>query len=751
MQPLILILSLALETPIMKTLTLLLSFFLLSHSFAQTESCGSDEMQQLLINRFPESLEKQNQNDQLLYHFLTDHSTNQQEKTIYTIPIVFHIMHQNGPENISDATVIQAVDELNLRFQNIGQFYDATGHAVNIQFCLASVDPWGNPTTGITHDYSSILTLNYYDYIQDLTFKTQNRWNPLLYLNVWTVGNIATNPFENPWGVGGYGSFPGTPAEVDGIVGRYTAFASNSTLLAHEVGHYLNLYHTFTNSCTNFNCLLNGDYVCDTPPDMSNDYNQCQVNSCATEMSDTSGFNPFTGDVVELPNYMDYTACPLSFTQGQVDRMNAALTLLRPDLLQSNGCGMHPGGAIPVAAFTVDSSFCKGTGKYGFHSTGPNVLYSAWDFDNNGTIDTVGHDVTHYFTSSGYYSVKLYVSGYGGSDTLTQTINIFVAPTSYYPITGSTGTTIDPIKQIPYACIGSQITMNGTPGMSSYLWSNGSTNSSYTFTIDTTTEISLTVTTPTGDVLHSCQTFKIGVNPRIDLEFQTGSDTMDCAEMVILRWYPISYWFPATNTWYHNGSWLSANQTVLSTYGAPGHHDVWVEDNVDPIGCMTSSDTIHYFVEEPEPISLSFDGTTLRTSYDCPTNLWFRDGVQLSTGNDSSLVVTQNGCYWSMCLTCIALTTDTICITNLSVDELKETEINLFPNPFSQNLTVQFSQPQQYTWIEILEPTGKTIRKEIVNGNEFLLKRESLAAGVYLMHIYNDDTHLNRVELVVIE
>lgn len=735
----------------MKTTLLLFVLSLLSHSFAQTGACGTDAIHAHLTNQFPEYREKENQNNERLYRFLSSDSINYHEKTTYTIPIVFHIMHQNGPENISDATVIQAVNELNERFGNSGQFFDASGHPVDIEFCLASVDPWGNPTTGITHDFSSILTLNYYDYVQDWTFKSQNRWNPLVYLNVWTVGNIAVDPFQNPLGVGAYATFPGGLIETDGIVSRYNFLVSS--LLAHEVGHYLNLQHTFSNGCTNLNCMLNGDYVCDTPPDMSNDNSLCQGNSCSTEMSDTSVFNPFTGDVQDLPNYMDYTSCPLSFTQGQADRMEAALTLLRSTLLQSNGCGMHPGGAIPVADFTVDSSFCKGTGKYGFTSTGTNCLYAAWDFDNNGTIDTVGQQVVHRFTASGFYTVKLYVSGYGGSDTLSQTVSVFVASNAIYPISGSiSGTTIDPIQNVPYACIGSTVSIGGVPGMTSYQWSNGATTQNTTFTIDSTTELSLTVTTPSGEQLYSCATFKIRVNPRIHLSIDVGADTVDCGELVVLRWYPIPYWFPATNTWYRNGNWFSENQTVLSNYGTPpGDQAVWVANNVDPIGCITNSDTAYFYVRDHIPVSLSFDGTTLRTSHDCLVNFWYRDGVQI-TGSDSSLIVTQNGCYWCTCLDCASSTTDTICITNLSLGDLKTTHsFQLFPNPFSKTLTMQFSDMQQNTLVELLEPNGKLVRSEIIQGKEWVIERENLAAGTYFIRVFNEVNQLNETKLVVIE
>jgi hypothetical protein len=72
------------------------------------------------------------------------------------IPIVFHIIHQNGPENIADSVLITEVMRINQRFSNTGMFNYADGVNVNIQFCLASIDPYGNPTTGITRTVSPL-------------------------------------------------------------------------------------------------------------------------------------------------------------------------------------------------------------------------------------------------------------------------------------------------------------------------------------------------------------------------------------------------------------------------------------------------------------------------------------------------------------------------------------------------------------------------------------------------------------------
>src|SRR5688572_1073602 len=39
--------------------------------------------------------------------------------TLYTIPIVFHVLHVNGPENVSDANIIAQVARLNADFRKM--------------------------------------------------------------------------------------------------------------------------------------------------------------------------------------------------------------------------------------------------------------------------------------------------------------------------------------------------------------------------------------------------------------------------------------------------------------------------------------------------------------------------------------------------------------------------------------------------------------------------------------------------------
>ena len=227
----------------------------------------------------------------------------------YVIPVVVHIVHQNGPENISDIQVLSQIHALNRDFAD-SLNGPAPSVNTNIQFCLATQLPPASPvvwstTPGITRTFSAQTMHTYANNASEIALKAIDYLPSSKYLNIWVVNNIA----GAGGGVAGYGTFPGTvPATLDGIVIRYTCFGSNNTpfggpypnllatnndgkIMTHEVGHYLNLYHTFHGGCS-----VNGDFVADTPSE-ANARNGCPVNSL------TSCTN--VNDPIE--NFMDYT------------------------------------------------------------------------------------------------------------------------------------------------------------------------------------------------------------------------------------------------------------------------------------------------------------------------------------------------------------------------------------------------------------------------------------------------------------
>ena len=282
------------------------------------------------------------------------------DETEYVLPVVVHVVHNNGPENITDAHIQNAINYINNGFRKAGAFAGAgtfPGANVKIQFCLASRDPNGNPTNGITRHVSAQYTSLDMD-TEDEGMKSGTSWDPLRYVNIWIVKEICSDGSCGE--TAGYAYFAGAHGQtVDGVVNDYRYFGKNFTSGAtdeqraatpiHELGHYFNLFHTFEGGCPNANCLTNGDRVCDTPPDNTNTATfPCSVvdNSCATDNQDLSPNNPYTTNVPDWKsNFMDYQgdACVVDFSPGQKTRMRAALTEIRNSLLLSEGC-------IPVTA-----------------------------------------------------------------------------------------------------------------------------------------------------------------------------------------------------------------------------------------------------------------------------------------------------------------------------------------------------------------------------------------------------------------
>jgi hypothetical protein len=264
-------------------------------------------------------------------------ANNKLRTTLYTIPVVVHVIHLGEPigigSNITDIQIQQAIAGLNDRFRNI----NGLGVDVELEFCLASKDPNGNSTNGINRvDGSSVPnysangitpTGNPCSGAVATIIKDLSKWPVSDYYNIWVVSEICNGGFV------GYASYP-VGGLYDGLVIVSTSMTSTSGTLPHEVGHGFFLYHTFNGDVGNVscpvdtNCLIDGDRVCDTPPHKQSD--------CGTT-------NPCTSSGVwdnSRYNYMAY--CPLvnRFTQGQKDRIRTtAIVAPRVSLLTSVGCG----------------------------------------------------------------------------------------------------------------------------------------------------------------------------------------------------------------------------------------------------------------------------------------------------------------------------------------------------------------------------------------------------------------------------
>lgn len=337
---------------------------------------------------------------------------------IWTIPVVFHVMTTGLP---ALATFENAVNELNDAFANRGVFNTPQGADTRIQFCLASTAPDGGSTTGVNH-----IPSDYQNTDMDLDnteLVRQSKWDVTRYLNIWLVNDVTGEALayyegKNWWtrlGVNGY-------ASGDGIV----VAGLSPSLLTHEIGHYFGLLHTWAGrDCKNDDCLLDGDMVCDTPPDKSTAV-PCGDNSCDTDiLSDFSNQTFFT-DVKDMStNFMDYSPCPLDFTWGQAERMRFTLESRFPGLF-SRGishplCELPCGNDIAVQ-FYLDNQYPKPGQNVKFTSglkgnkISPIYKWFVKPFNGDwtkssdaGNLVSSASDLTYSFPGEGWYTITLQV------------------------------------------------------------------------------------------------------------------------------------------------------------------------------------------------------------------------------------------------------------------------------------------------------------------------------------------------------
>ena len=308
-------------------LTLLLILFVSAFTINAQRNCGSMDHHHQLLEDDPSLQHRMDAIEKATQQFINN--PQKAVSGIITIPVVVHVVYNTAAQNISTAQINSQIDILNEDFRRLNSDADGTwpqAADAEIEFCLASVDPNGNPTDGITRTSTSVTAHGTNNSVKFDSQGGKDAWPSSDYLNVW-VCNIGG-------GILGYAQFPGGPANTDGVVNGYQYFGNTGTATApfdlgrtmtHEVGHYLNLRHIWGDGA----CGVD-DFVSDTPTSDAPNY------GCATGHVSCS-----STDMVQ--NYMDYSddACMNLLTEGQKTRMRALFDTggFRESLLSSGGCG----------------------------------------------------------------------------------------------------------------------------------------------------------------------------------------------------------------------------------------------------------------------------------------------------------------------------------------------------------------------------------------------------------------------------
>lgn len=637
-------------------------------------------------------------------------SNDVEKNTIYTIPVVFHILHNGGPENISKEQILSAMSILNRDYAmlnsdtaSIQSVFQPIKSKVDIKFVLATKAPNGTCFPGWTRTQSSMTSngsngANQISAIVAGNDVYQGQWPGNKYLNIYVCQDIggAAGYTMNPmsWTATSMQNGIFVLHNYVGNIGTSTELTSRT--LTHEVGHWLNLDHVWgpNNNPGNAASCADDDQVQDTPMCIGSTSCNLNANTC-DDTNDPNNYSSWTFDVIDnVENYMDYSYCSKMFTVGQVARMRACLLVAntgRANIVSAanlTAVGASGSPTLCKALFSTPRQVICAGETIQFTDDSYNAATGwTWTFTGGSPASSTQQNPTVIYNTPGTYAVKLVATD--GSNSNTANIAGYI-------------TVLPPALGLPYF-----------EGFES---------------ISTLTPPSWTVFNPSGNAWDVTNT--TGATGTKSAKLANFGQPTGIIDEFISQTFDLTGSTALTLTFkYAFRKTASNNSDLLKVYSSSDCGETWNMRRMLNSSTLAGSSSLVTTAWTPA----AADFVTYHVT-NIPSSAWsanFKFKFQYTSGGANNFYIDDINLY--------AGPPGTSGLDESSIFE----GISLFPNPADQELQLNFTSPEgsNLVNVSIVDVFGKTIQSHGIQANQgenaVILSTNELAAGTYLIKLDN--------------
>ena len=383
-----------------------------------------------------------------------------------------------------------------------------------------------------------------------------------------------------------------------------------------------------------------------------------------------------------------------------------------------------------------------------------------------------GTNSTLQVTQSGYYTVTV---SQGGCPITSNVVNVSMNTNPPTPLITTTGTLV--------ACVGGSVTLTASAlSGGSYLWNTGAT----TQAITVTSPGMYSVTENYGSsTCHSTSLpYNLGTTLPVVPICEVSVDSLSTHNIVVWEKTGITTSVDSFRIYRETMTNVYSNIASVSKDSLSEFHDYAANPNVTSykykLAAVDSCGSVSALSDYHNTIHLQYlgNGNLLWSLYGIenasnPVSYYIINRDNTGTGNflpisttipggnnsytDINYATYPNARYrvdvnWSIiCNPSKAVSSNTHSniinlglTTSISQSDFANS-VSIYPNPFTEQTTISFSEIQKNTTIKIMDVVGKEIKTINFTGKDYLLEKEEMNAGIYFVQIiYTNKNMVNR-------